>query len=109
MNRSLTMTESPQRIGTLDEDERDYDPSLAPVKDAERTTQLGDLLTQLEQALTAEVTWEPITLPILKRPGVSVRFSTELDEETINSIRKRARDPKSPEGVNNLRFCSMIV
>jgi hypothetical protein len=101
------MTEAARRIGTLGDD--DLDPDLAPVAPAERTTSLDTLLSDLDKALTADVTFEPLTLAVVKRPGVSIRYRTDLDDEKLEAFRKRAQDRKAVDGVNGLRFCTLIV
>lgn len=101
------MTETPRRIGALDPD--DLDPDLAPVQPAERTTSLDSLLTDLDKALKADVDFAPITLQVLKRPGVAIRYATDLDDEKLEAFRRRSVDKKAVDGVNGLRFCSLIL
>lgn len=102
------MNEDVRRIGSLGADD-DLDPDLAPPQASEVSSPLESLVSQLEDALTADVSFEPITLRIDKRPALSVRYSTELDDDKISAFRKRAEDKKAPQGFNTLRFCSLIV
>lgn len=96
-----------RRIGA---DPDDLDPDLRPPGDSEApATQLENLLGDLESALTAQVDHEPLTLRVEKRPGVSVRYRTEITDEQMAAWRKRAADKKAPGGINTLRFCSIVV
>jgi hypothetical protein len=101
------MDEPVRRIGSLGDD--DQDPDMAPVQPSEKTTHLDGVVARLEQALTQEVTFEPVTVQIAKRPGVSVRYRTELNDEQLAAWRKRSEDRKAPSGMNTLRFCLMIL
>lgn len=101
------MAEAPRRIGTLASDENDAD--LVPPQPHERATTLDGLLGDLENALTADVSFEPITLQVDKRPGVAIRYRTQIDDDMMTSWRKRAEDRKRPNDLNTLRFCEQIV
>jgi hypothetical protein len=103
------MTEA-RRIGAIPGAvDDDLDPDLAPVSAAERPTVASGLLADLEKQLAATVTNEPVTFPVQKRPGVSIRYSTALEDEQLTAWRKRCQDPKQPEGFHALRFCLMVL
>ena len=78
---------APRRIGGIDDD---LDPDLAPAgRDEQPPSQLESLEQALSAALTADVTYDPITLAIEKRPGVTVRYGTQISDEQIAAWRKR--------------------
>jgi hypothetical protein len=101
------MTESPRRVGALP----DVAPDLAPFTPDETRGRpvIDDLQAALDKALSADVTFEPVVLEVPKRPGMSVRFSTDITDEKMNGWTKRSEDRKAPGGQDNLVYCSLII
>jgi len=100
------MSELP-RIGhePVSENPSDLDPgSQGP-----DPTVLDGLMTDLEKVITDEVEFVPITLEVAKRPGVSIRYGTRLDDTEVTRWRKISENKKLPNDFDNLRFCLLIV
>lgn len=107
------MSEMPQRIGALPTDGIDA-PDLAPFSDEETrgTSMLDDLNAALDAALSADVVKEDVTLPVPLRPGLTVRFSTDVDDEKMKGWRARSQDSTRGAGkgdVDAIRWSSLIV
>lgn len=103
-----------RRVGgsSIESDQSDgvpVDPTLAAPQPGEVPSQLENVFEAFEKALAADVTFEPITLEVAKRPGVAVRYSTVISNEQISAWRKRAEDRSKPDNFNNLRFAAAVV
>lgn len=102
------MTEQPRRVGTLPDDA----PDLAPFTDAEKRppSMIDDLTAALDKALSGDVVKEPVTFPVQLRPGVSIRYSTDIDDEKLQGWQKRtSKVVRGREVVDNIRYCSLIL
>lgn len=84
------------------------DDELLPGPDGPRSP-VPSLLDELAADLAVEVETEPITIPVPKRPGYAVRFSTDLDGETFKRWRKRCQDNGDPDGENQLKLATLIL
>lgn len=107
------MTEA-RRIGAIP-GQADYeDPDTAPVPASAAPTVGQGLLADLAAQLTAAVTHEDVVLEVQMRPGVAVRYSTELDDAKLTQWRKmstkqRGSGPAAVDDFNSLRFCSLVL
>lgn len=109
------MSEQPTRVGPalshqLDAPDEYVDPArygLKPTR-VEPGTVLDDLMGDLTAALTAEISSEPVVLEVLKRPGVSVRYRTDLNDDELSRFRKLAKG-RTDDDFNVLRFCLLIL
>jgi hypothetical protein len=69
------------------------------------TTALDELRTEL----ASEVATPPETLVVPGRAGYTVRYSTELAHEQLQAWRKTSRDKSSPDGLDELRWASIVL
>ena len=66
-------------------------------------------LDELRSELAAEVATPPLTLAVPGRTDYAVRYSTELAHEQLTAWRKTARDKQAPEGIDELRWASIVL
>lgn len=102
------MTDSPRRIGALPTDEAEDLTPFTPEEKAGRPV-IDDLNAALDKALSEEISFEPIVLEVPKRPGMSIRYSTDIDDDKMNGWTKRAEDKRKPNGQDGLRYVCLIV
>lgn len=66
-------------------------------------------LEALARELKAEAAPADLVLEVPRRPGYALRFRTDLSGDELAAARKRARDPKSPDGIDNVRLAALVV
>lgn len=101
---------APRRIGAITDDAPDLAP---PTDDERRAPSVGQsLLAALDAALEADVVKEPVTYPVTMRPGLSIRYSTDIDDDKMtvwrNRAKKRGRRGQTDE-VDSLTYCALIL
>jgi hypothetical protein len=83
----------------------DDDPTFAPPQRDEVTSPLD----ALKASLQTEYRNPPTTLPVKARPGVEVRFDTNIDAELLQAWRKRSRDKRKVDQVDPMRFAATVI
>lgn len=81
---------------------------------AEDRQALGSPLDQLRASMAQEPDVEEfVTLKVTARPGVSVKYSTDLDNETIEMWRRASRRKKARPGqdaeTDELKFACLVL
>lgn len=69
----------------------------------------ADPLAALREVITAAVVKDDLTLQVITRPGLSIRFSTNMDLDTIQQWRRRCHDKSQPDNFNLLKFACMVI
>lgn len=81
------------------------DPAAHSDEPVARLTLLDELRAEAQQ----EARKEPVTYMVATRPGWSVRYDTNIDDQVLGQWRKRAADKTQPEGVNQLKLCLTVL
>lgn len=107
------MSESTFRVGDEPDDKLavDVDDLFAPPT-SEETSGLS-ALESLRQALAAPVERAPLTLRVPTRPGVTLRFIPNIDDERRKSWQNRATKKSRRQGkddeVNEMLFAQLVL
>lgn len=100
------MSQTPVRRIAVDDDE-DVNPEFNP-----KVTQTmgNNPLDALREAIQAEVAKPDITLQIITREGMSIRFGTNIDMDTdIARWRRSSQDKTQPDNFNLLKFSQLVI
>lgn len=89
---------------TTDDVDEDLTPQVAPGLSTGQ-----DPLAALRDVITAAVVKEDLVLDLLTRPGMAIRFSTNMDLDTIQQWRRRCHDKSQPDNFNLLKFACMVI
>ena len=73
------------------------------------TAPQGTILDRLRESLMEVVTLPPLTLKVIERPGMSVRFDTNIANATIQGWRKQSRNKSMPDEFDSLKFSSLVI
>lgn len=75
----------------------------------EFVTDSKTVLAALKEELQREVRLDPITLNVPSRPGMSIRFDTNVESGTIQMWRKQAQNKSMQDNFDGLKFSSLVV
>lgn len=108
------VTAPPGPIGAEPDDDLDLDdlPLSGSVLDVDTSAPVDAApppLEVLRAELETTADTPPLTLQVPTRPGYSVRFRTTIDPDEITAWRKRARDKKSPDGVDPFKLAALVA
>lgn len=106
------MSETSIRIGDAPESLRAEPVDLLAPPTAEETKSESPL-EGLRKALATPVVVEPVTLRVPARPGVTLRFRPDIDDDKRKAWQKRAtkkrRGPGGAEETDELMFAMLVV
>lgn len=100
------MTDAP--IRSFDVGDDDQDDTFSPRVVSAATTG-PDPLAALRETITAAVSKPDVVLEVLTRPGMAIRFSTNLDLDVIQQWRRRSHDKSQPDNFNLLKFAQLVI
>lgn len=90
--------------GTIEDD------TFTPTTSAAPGTSMGPSpLDQLRETITAAVTKPDLTLAVLSRPGLAIRFGTNIDLDILQQWRRRSHDKHMPDNWNILKFSQLVI
>jgi hypothetical protein len=69
----------------------------------------GTILKALEAELKREVRLDPITLTVPNRPGMTIRFDTNIESGTIQMWRKQSQNKSMADNFDGLKFSSLVI
>lgn len=96
---------APAPMGVLGLDEDTFAEAL-PI---EHGTRMDNPLDALKASITEAVRRPDISLMVLSRPGLTIRYNTNIDMELLQRWRRSAHDKTAPDNFNVLRFMSLVV
>lgn len=67
------------------------------------------VLESLKEELKRVVKNEPIVLQVPSRPGMSIKFDTNIEAKALQMWRKASADKKLPDNFDGLKFSSIII
>ncbi len=100
--RTFNFTETDETVSKVEDDT--FTPKVAP-----GVTTGPDPLAALRETITAAVQKPDLSLQVITRPGMTIRFSTNMDLDTIQQWRRRCQDKSQPDNFNLLKFECMVI
>lgn len=86
-------------------DDHDLLDGLDPDVDAPASTALDDLRADLQR----DVTGQEIQLVVPLRTGWTIRCNVDVESGQLNAWRKRCQDRAMPDGIDDLKFASIVL
>lgn len=79
------------------------------VDDAPSPDDAKTILQAIEAELKHEVRNAPITLLVPGRPGMSIRFDTNIESGSLQAWRKQSQNKSMPDNFDGLKFASLLI
>lgn len=67
------------------------------------------VLASLKEELKRVVKNAPITLQVPSRPGMSIKFDTNVEAKTLQMWRKASNNKSMPDNFDSLKFSSIVI
>lgn len=83
------------------------DPDISSTE--EETTTKPNIMTALREELKKKVQNEPVTLKVISRDDVAIRFNTNIEAGLVQQWRKRSSDKSMPDGFDPVKFACIVI